>query len=72
MREIKLKYGINDKLHIVVYIEGCDKPLEQEQILDYLRLLDERDFLKTLTDEADIIQIKDMIERLEKRCGLQK
>ena len=71
MREIKIKYEINDKSNIVAYIDGCDCALEQEQILDYLQLLEKRDFLKTLTLEEDIVQIKDMIERLEKRCGIK-
>ena len=71
MREIKIKYEINDKSNIVAYIDGCDCALEQEQILDYLQLLEKRDLLKTLTLEDDIVQIKDMIERLEKRCGIK-
>lgn len=71
MREIKINYELNKMLKIVAYVDGCDRPLEQEQILEYLRLLEDRDFLKTLTNEDDIIQIKDMIERREKRCGLK-
>ncbi len=70
MREITLKYLINENLHVVAYIEGCNKPLEQEQLLEYLRLLEEYDLLKTLTNESDVIQMKDMIARREKRIGL--
>ena len=71
MKEIKLKYKVNDRLRVVAFVEGCDKLLEQEQILDYLRLLEEREDLKTMSNPDDISQMKDLIERHERRCGLK-
>lgn len=49
---------------------GADILLQEEQILDYLRLLDLKEFCKTLTNHDDIIQIKEMIQRIEKRLSL--
>lgn len=69
MKSIKLKYEIiNTK--VVAKIDGCDILLQEEQLLDYLRLLDLQEFYKTLTNSDDIIQIKDMIQRIEKRLSL--
>ena len=45
---------------------GCDILLQEEQLLDYLRRLDLQEIYKTLTNSDDIIQIKDMIQRIEK------
>lgn len=44
MKEIKLKYSIVET-KVVAYIEGCSKMLKEEQILDYFRLLDLREFI---------------------------
>lgn len=71
MKEIRLRYEMNDRIHVVAYVDGCDKLLEQEQILDYFKLLDLRDYLETLNNPDDIVQIKDMIQRIEKRIGLR-
>lgn len=69
MKSIKLKYEIiNTK--VVAKIDGCDILLQEEQLLDYLRLLDLQEIYKTLTNPDDIIQIKDMIQRIEKRLSL--
>lgn len=69
MKSIKLKYEIiNTK--VVAKIDGYDILLQEEQILDYLRLLDLKEFCKTLTNHDDIIQIKEMIQRIEKRLSL--
>ena len=69
MKSIKLKYEIiNTK--VVAKIDGCDILLQEEQLLDYLRLLDLQEIYKTLTKSDDIIQIKDMIQRIEKRLSL--
>lgn len=69
MKSIKLKYEIiNTK--VVAKIDGCDILLQEEQLLDYLRLLDLQEIYKTLTNSDDIIQIKDMIQRIEKRLSL--
>ena len=69
MKSIKLKYEIiNTK--VVAKIDGCDILLQEEQLLDYLRLLDLQQIYKTLTNSDDIIQIKDMIQRIEKRLSL--
>lgn len=64
MKEIKLKYKVNDRLRVVAFVEGCDKLLEQEQ-------LEEREDLKTMSNPDDISQMKDLIERHERRCGLK-
>ena len=69
MKSIKLKYEIiNTK--VVAKIDGCDILLQEEQLLDYLHLLDLQQIYKTLTNSDDIIQIKDMIQRIEKRLSL--
>ena len=69
MKSIKLKYEIiNTK--VVAKIDGCDILLQEEQLLDYLHLLDLQEIYKTLTNSDDIIQIKDMIQRIEKRLSL--
>lgn len=69
MKSIKLKYEIiNTK--VVAKIDGCDILLQEEQLLDYLRLLDLQEIYKTLTNSDDIIQIEDMIQRIEKRLSL--
>ena len=69
MKSIKLKYEIiNTK--VVAKTDGCDILLQEEQLLDYLRLLDLQEIYKTLTNSDDIIQIKDMIQRIEKRLSL--
>lgn len=71
MKSIKLKYEIiNTK--VVAKIDGCDILLQEEQLLDYLRLLDLQEIYKTLTNSDDIIQIEDMIQRIEKRLSLNK
>lgn len=69
MKSIKLKYEIiNTK--VVAKIDGCDILLQEEQLLDYLHLLDLQEIYKTLTNSDNIIQIKDMIQRIEKRLSL--
>ena len=55
---------------VIAKIDGCDILLQEEQILDYLRLLDLKEFCKTLTNHDDIIQIQEMIQRIEKRLSL--
>lgn len=70
MKEIKLKYSIVET-KVVAYIEGCSKMLKEEQILDYFRLLDLRENFKSLSSPDDIIQIEDMIHRIEKRIGIK-
>lgn len=69
MKNIKMKYEINNT-KVIAKIDGCDILLQEEQILDYLRLLDLKEFCKTLTNHDDIIQIKEMIQRIEKRLSL--
>lgn len=69
MKRIQMEFEIID-MKVVAKIEGCDVLLKEEQILDYLRLLDLKDSCKTLTDPDDICQIKDMICRIEKRLSV--
>ena len=69
MKHIQMEYEINNT-KVIAKIDGCDILLQEEQILDYLRLLDLKEFCKTLTNHDDIIQIKDMIQRIEKRLSL--
>ena len=69
MKHIQMEYEINNT-KVIAKIDGCDILLQEEQILDYLRLLDLKEFCKTLTNHDDIIQIKEMIQRIEKRLSL--
>lgn len=69
MKHIQMEYEINNA-KVIAKIDGCDILLQEEQILDYLRLLDLKEFCKTLTNYDDIIQIKEMIQRIEKRLSL--
>lgn len=55
---------------VVAKIENCNVLLSEDQILDYLRLLDLKNYYKTLSDPDDICQIKDMICRIEKRLSV--
>ena len=69
MKHIQMEYEINNT-KVIAKIDGCDILLQEEQILDYLILLDLKEFCKTLTNHDDIIQIKEMIQRIEKRLSL--
>lgn len=69
MKHVQMEYEIIDT-KVVAKIEGCEVLLKDNQILDYLRLLDLKDYYKTLTDPDDICQINDMIRRIEKRLSI--
>lgn len=67
---IKLQYEIKNT-KVIAKIEDCDILLKEEEILDYFRLLDLREYLQTLSSPDDITQIEDIIQRLEKRIGFK-
>lgn len=69
MKHVQMEYEIIDT-KVVAKIEGCEVLLKENQILDYLRLLDLKDYYKTLADPDDICQINDMIRRIEKRLSI--
>lgn len=70
MKNIKLQYEIKNT-KVIAKIEDCDILLKEEEILDYFRLLDLREYLQTLSSPDDITQIEDIIQRLEKRIGFK-
>lgn len=70
MKHVQMEYEIIDT-KVVAKVEGGEVLLKDNQILDYLRLLDLKDYYKTLTDPDDICQIDDMIRRIEKRLSIQ-
>ena len=69
MKHVQMEYEIIDT-KVVAIVEGGEVLLKDNQILDYLRLLDLKDYYKTLTDPDDICQIDDMIRRIEKRLSI--
>lgn len=69
MKHVQMEYEIIDT-KVVAKVEGCEVLLKDNQILDYLRHLDLKDYYKTLTDPDDICQINDMIRRIEKRLSI--
>ena len=69
MKHVQMEYEIIDT-KVVAKVEGGEVLLKDNQILDYLRLLDLKDYYKTLTDPDDICQIDDIIRRIEKRLSI--
>lgn len=66
MKEVKLTFDLKDT-KICATIEGYSGTLVEEQILDYLRLLDVKECLQNVTNKDDIEQLTEMAQRIEKR-----